>query len=170
MAPPLLLKQRVIVDVGAMAVSNGAQVVLSTYALGSCIGVVAYDPASRTGGMLHLMLPNSASAPERAAVQPSLCADTALPHFFRQMAGLNAKLSGLRLLVAGGARVVAGLDSFRIGEMNTEVTLAYLKRREGLIRCVDVGGIQHRTLHLELSSGTVSIKTPLAETRVNLAA
>ena len=53
-----LFTQRIIIGVGDVAVSNNQQVVLSTYALGSCIGVIAYDPFTKVGGILHLMLPD----------------------------------------------------------------------------------------------------------------
>ena len=34
-------------------------ITISTYALGSCVGVAAYDPGVRVGGLLHMMLPDS---------------------------------------------------------------------------------------------------------------
>ena len=66
-----IFAQRVIIGVGDMAVSNNPQVTLSTYALGSCVGVVAYDPVARAGGILHLMLPDSTISPEKAVAQPT---------------------------------------------------------------------------------------------------
>jgi chemotaxis protein CheD len=51
--------QRVVIGVGDMAVSNNRNSVLSTYALGSCIGLIAYDPVAMCGGILHLMLPEA---------------------------------------------------------------------------------------------------------------
>ena len=41
-----LFAQRVVVGVGDLAVSNNNSTVLSTYALGSCICVIAYDPGN----------------------------------------------------------------------------------------------------------------------------
>jgi len=61
-----LFAQRVVVGVGDMGVSNNPQITLSTYALGSCVAVVAYDPVAKAGGLLHLMLPDSTISPAKA--------------------------------------------------------------------------------------------------------
>lgn len=156
-----LFAQRVVIGVGDMAASNNTQVVLSTYALGSCIGVVAYDPGVKAAGILHLMLPESAISPEKAARQPAMFADTGLPSFFKALAGLKADRSRLRLFVAGGASVIGGTDPFKIGERNSRVTLAYLSSNGYNVRRTEVGGNINRTLHIEVSTGTVSMKTPV---------
>lgn len=143
-----------------MAVSNNPQVVLSTYALGSCIGVIAYDPIMKAAGILHLMLPESSISPEKAARQPAMFADTGLPAFFKALMGLKGDRNRLRIFVAGGASVIAGSDPFRIGERNARVTLDYLQREGYTVRRSDVGGNFNRTVHLEVSTGTVSMKTP----------
>lgn len=155
-----LFAQRVVIGVGDMAVSNNAQVILSTYALGSCIGVVAYDPTVKAAGILHLMLPESSISPDKAARQPAMFADTGLPAFFKALTGLRADRSRLRLYVAGGASVIAGTDPFRIGERNARVTMDYLTQQGFVVRRTDIGGNINRTVHLEVNTGTVTLKTP----------
>lgn len=164
-----LFAQRVVIGVGDLAVSNHPQTILSTYALGSCIGLVAYDSLVRAGGILHLMLPDSALSPEKAARQPAMFADTGLPQFFRALAGLKVQASRLRLYMAGGASVIAGNDPFRIGERNIQATLRLLARYQCPAPQQDVGGTFNRTLHLELDSGRVTLKTPLSQTQCSLA-
>ncbi|MBI2513629.1 MAG: chemotaxis protein CheD [Opitutae bacterium] len=165
-----LFAQRVVIGVGDMAVSNNTQVILSTYALGSCIGVVAYDPGVKAAGILHLMLPESSISPDKAARQPAMFADTGLPAFFKALAGLRAERSRLRLYVAGGASVIAGTDPFRIGERNTRVTLDYLSQHGYVVRRTDVGGNINRTIHLEVNTGGVTLKTPTDNLQHTLAA
>lgn len=155
-----LFVQRVVISVGDLAVSNNSQSVLSTYALGSCIGVVAYDPAVKAAGMLHLMLPESSIAPHKVATQPAMFADTGLPAFFRALAGLRGDRTRYRLLVAGGASVLGGTDPFKIGERNAQATLDWLSRERIQVRFVDVGGAHNRTLHLDVNTGHVTLKTP----------
>ncbi len=46
-----------IIDVKDAKISNGPQSVLITYALGSCLGITAYDHPARIGGLLHVMMP-----------------------------------------------------------------------------------------------------------------
>lgn len=160
--------QRIVVGVGDMAVSNNSQVVLSTYALGSCIGVVAYDAAAKVGGILHLMLPDASISPEKSAVQPAMFADTGLPLFFRSLAGLKADRRRLRLFVAGGASVVSGSDPFRIGERNTTATMEFLNRQGLVVRNTDLGGSINRTVHLEMSTGSVTLKRPADTAQLSL--
>jgi chemotaxis protein CheD len=165
-----LFAQRVVVGVGDVAVSNNPQVTLSTYALGSCIGVVAYDPVARTGGILHLMLPDSSISPDKAAVQPAMFANTGLPLLFRSLYGLKAERARLRLFIAGGACVLAGKDTFRIGERNIRATLDYLSLQGFTFSDPAVGGTVNRTIHLEVGSGEMNLKTPNSNENLSLAA
>jgi chemotaxis protein CheD len=165
-----LFVQRAIVGVGDLAVSNNPALTLSTYALGSCIGVAAYAPSVRAGGILHFMLPDSKLAREKAQLHPAMFADTGLPLFFRELEVFGATAETLVLYVAGGASVIAGQDPFRIGERNRQATLDYLERRGHRLRGADVGGTVNRTLHLELSNGRLTVKSPAATSRVQLEA
>ena len=164
-----LFAQRVVISVGDLAVSNNVQMVLSTYALGSCIGVIAYDPAVKTGGILHLMLPESSISPQKAQAQPAMFADTGLPSFFRALVGLRADRTRLRVMVTGGASVIAGTDPFKIGERNSQATLAWLGRERIRIVHTDVGGSQNRTVHLDVNTGVVTLKMPQGTTQHPLA-
>ena len=165
-----IFAQRVVVGVGDMAVSNNALVTLSTYALGSCVGVVAYDPVAKVGGILHMMLPDSSISPEKATAQPAMFADTGLPLFFRSLAGLKADRSRLRLFVTGGACVLTSHDAFKIGERNTKATVDFLTLNSYRIRQQVTGGTTNRTVHLEIGSGNMTLKTPEANEGISLAA
>ncbi len=165
-----LFAQRVVVGVGDLAVSNNPQMILSTYALGSCIGLVAYDTFAKAGGILHLMLPESTISPEKAVKQPAMFADSGLPLFFKQLAGVKAEPARLRLFVAGGACVLGGNDPFRIGERNARVTLDYLAKNGFNITHTQVGGTVNRTIHLEMSTGAVTLKTPVETGQLSLCA
>ncbi len=163
-----LFAQRVIIGVGDMAVSNNEQVILSTYALGSCIGVLAYDSVTKVGGILHLMLPDSTISPEKGAKQPAMFANTGLPLLFRAMGGLSAERHRVRIFVVGGAGMLSGSDPFKIGERNTIATLTFLKANGLSVIRQDVGGTINRTVHLEVGSGTVGLKTPLGNDQFSL--
>lgn len=164
-----LFTQRVVIGVGDLAVSNNAQIVLSTYALGSCVGVVAYDPGTKAGGILHLMLPESAISPQRASNQPALFADTGLAQLMRALAGLKVERNRLRIFVAGGASVINGHDPFRIGERNTQATLGFLAQNGLIVRHSDLGGTINRTLHLQMNTGEITLKRPSATQQYALA-
>ena len=164
-----LFAQRIVIGVGDLAVSNNTEVILSTYALGSCVGVVAFDPLVRVGGILHLMLPESSLAPEKAARQPAMFADTGVSHFFRQLIGLKAMPGRMNLFVAGGACVLSGTDNFKIGERNVRATFDLLSRSGCRLPAKDVGGFHNRTVHLDMSTACVTIKSPQASSQCTLA-
>ena len=152
--------QRVVVGVGDMAVSNVEHVTLSTFALGSCVGIVVYDPVARAGGLLHLMLPDSTLSPDRAAKKPAMFADTGIPLLFNALRGIRAERQRVNILLAGGACVLNGPDQFRIGERNIATTRKLLSLY-GLRACAEeLGGNVNRTVHLNVATGQVSLKLP----------
>ena len=48
----------VVVGISDCKISGDSEDLLITYALGSCIAVILYDPVVKVGGMLHYMLPD----------------------------------------------------------------------------------------------------------------
>jgi chemotaxis protein CheD len=155
-----LFCQRVVIGVGDMGVSNNQGMTLSTYALGSCVAVTAFDPAVNVGGILHLMLPDSGISAAKAAAQPTMFADTGLPLFFRQLAIFRSDFRRLRIFLAGGASVIGGNDPFRIGERNVHITLKLLGEMGVSVANADLRGTINRSVHLELATGKVTLKTP----------
>src|SRR5688500_1052234 len=124
-----LFAQRVVIGVGDMSVSNNPSITLSTYALGSCVAVAAYDPVTHAAGLLHVMLPDSAISPQKAVSQPAMFVDTGMPHLLRALAGLKGEPRRLQIFLAGGASVLCKSDSFKIGERNIRATLNDLAAR-----------------------------------------
>ena len=143
-----------------MAVSNNNTVTISTYALGSCIGIAIYDPSARAGGMLHIMLPDSSLSPDKAKAHPYMFADTGLHHFFKSLQGVGVRRKTMHTLIAGGASVIQSKDIFHIGERNIKAVKAILTEHNINIRHEEVGGVTNRTLHLNNQTGIVEIKEP----------
>ncbi len=164
-----LFTQRIVVGVAELAVANQAAVTLSTYALGSCVGVVAYDASARAGGLLHLMLPDSTLSAEKAARQPAMFADTGIPALFNALGGVRAQRSRTTLFIAGGASVLSGPDTFLIGERNVKAVRSILAVYGCKLAGAEVGGTQNRTLHLNLGTGELTIKLPDRTLTIGLA-
>ncbi|OIR03640.1 chemoreceptor glutamine deamidase CheD [mine drainage metagenome] len=164
-----IFAHKVVVGVGDMAVSNNTNVTLSTYALGSCVGVVAHDPVTKASGILHLMLPDSKLSADKAAAQPAMFADTGLPLLFNALFGLRAEFGRIRLFIAGGASVINGADPFKIGDRNLQAVKKFLMSCPCTISGHDVGGTINRTVHLDVSTGTVSLRMPDSSRQHSLA-
>lgn len=151
-------ERKVVVGVGGMAVSNDQSVVLSTYSLGSCLGIALYDPVARAGGLLHAMLPDSSINLEKAKAQPGMFVDTGLPSIFRALYQLRADKHRILLCVAGGASLMDSTGFFNIGERNYEALSTLLRAHQLTIRAEHVGGLVSRTIHLHLQTGEVRLK------------
>ena len=65
-----------IVGVGDLKISSNINDTIITHALGSCLGITAYDPIYKIGGMVHVMLPLSKADPEKAKAKPAMYVDT----------------------------------------------------------------------------------------------
>lgn len=165
-----LFPQRAVVGVGDMSVSNNPNITLSTYALGSCVAVIGYDAAMRAGGLLHLMLPDSKLSPDKAISQPAMFADTGLPLLLRALAGLKSNTARMRWFVAGGASVLCTNDNFRIGERNIRSITDQFTKYNLRWHQSALGGTINRTVHLNVGTGNITLKTPESNDTWSLAA
>ena len=157
LAPP---QKNLVVGVGDMIASNDAGAELITYSLGSCLGVTAYDPASRIGGLLHVMLPDSTIDPAKAQARPCMFVDTGMAKLLRAVFSLGAVQRRLLLKVAGGAQFLDQQRIFNIGERNCSALAKFLLQYSLAIQAQAVGGKSSRTLRLNLASGRVSVHSP----------
>jgi chemotaxis protein CheD len=150
-------QQRIIVGVGDMSVSNLKHSILSTYALGSCVGVVSYDRESLVAGMLHMMLPDSTIAQAEAEQHPLVFVDTAMERFHQALQSQGVCWASTRWVIAGGANVMAASDIFRIGEKNLEALKLKFLDFGWPIDHEFTGGLTNRTLHLDLTRGVLQV-------------
>jgi chemotaxis protein CheD len=158
-------RREIVVGVGDLRTSVDPGAVIVTHALGSCVGVVLYDPCARIGGLLHAMLPSSADS-GRFPPNPFMYVDTGFRRMVDRVATLGASRQHLVVKVAGGARIAgAGFeDPFDIGGRNVQA-LRKMLWSEGLLTTqMDVGGPVYRTIRLDMATGSVAVLTPV-ETR-----
>jgi chemotaxis protein CheD len=149
------IRRSVVVPMGNLVVSRDLNAVLVTYALGSCIAVLAWDPTRKVGGMLHFMLPSSAGQPERAAREPGVFADTGVPLLFERLYALGTSKRELKVKVCGGATLDAG--GAQIGQRN-ELVLRKMFWKVGVLTdAADLGGQHSRTVRLHLDTGNAVV-------------
>ncbi|MDD4050915.1 MAG: chemotaxis protein CheD [candidate division Zixibacteria bacterium] len=153
----------IVVGISDLQTSGDPQDVFITYSLGSCIGVTAYDPAARIGGMIHYMLPLSQIAPDKAAARPAMFADTGVPALLNTLLSQGAAKNRLVVKAVGGAQLMDQHKLFNIGERNFLILRKILWKNNILIKASDVGGMMSRTLRLELDTGRVTVKSSHGE-------
>lgn len=172
-APSLasIFEQKLVVGIGNIAVSNNPSHILSTYALGSCVGVVCFDSVRNVGGLIHIMLPDSRNSGSAGARdQPCKYGDLAMPYMVNQIQRLGANPRHTQFFLAGGARVTDIQVGIAIGLRNAEICREFLKRNRLCLKSEACGGNQNRTLHLHLSTGTLEISSPSGKQRFSLKA
>ena len=131
-----------------------------SYGLGSCIGISLYDPQTKIGGLLHIMLPDSTQA--RASDNPAKFADTGLPLMLKDVLAQGASRARLEAKIAGGAQMFAfanATDIMRVGARNAEAAKKMLKDLGIKLVAEDTGGTYGRTVSINLEDGVYIVKT-----------
>lgn len=148
-----------IVGVADMKVSNNHAESIITYSLGSCIGLVIYDPVVKVGGILHYMLPDSSIDKDKATVRPYMFADSGIPRLFKTAYKLGASKQRMQIYVAGGAEILDQKGFFNIGKRNYMALKKMFFKNKVMINKQDVGGNINRTVRIEIATGDIYVKT-----------
>lgn len=144
-----------IADLGVMRVSG----TLTTYALGSCIGISLFDPDIHLGALLHIMLPECAGMDMS---NPYKFADTGIDAMLRKMKAFGGIKNRYICKIAGGARMfeLKGTSNLgNIGERNIESVRRIFGREQIRISRQEVGADYARTMILDVETGQVRIRT-----------
>lgn len=149
----------IVISVADYAVTNDRTATLVTYALGSCIGVTIYDPIAHVGGMIHFMLPKCIARNKRVDASPAMFGDTGIPLLFKECYALGAHKSRLVVCAAGGAEVLDDNGVFKVGSRNRTLIRKIFWKNGILLSADETGGTIARTLKLQMSDGSVEIKT-----------
>lgn len=133
---------------------------LITFALGSCIGITLYDPVIQLAALIHIMLPE-ASAPG-GEPNPFKFADTGIRETLRKMEVFGGQRNRYQCKIAGGAKMFEltnGSGIGNIGERNIQSVKRILRAEHICIMKEDVGSNYARTMLIDVTDGSVRIRT-----------
>ena len=133
---------------------------ITTLGLGSCVGVVLYDPAKKICGMVHVMLPDSTKIKNNGNI--AKFADTGIEELLRRLLEKGAVRKNLVAKIAGGAQMFAfksDNDMLRVGERNVEATKNKLKQLQIPVIAEDTGKNAGRTIEFYPETGELLIKS-----------
>ena len=139
---------------------GSAPATIISYGLGSCIGISIYDPQTKIGGLLHIMLPDSTQS--RPSENPAKFADTGIPLMLADILQLGASRSRLVAKLAGGAQMFAfanATDIMRVGARNAAAAKKILLDLRIPVLAEDTGGTYGRTVQIDLATGIYKVKT-----------
>lgn len=145
---------------------------LACMGLGSCIGVVLYDPLKKIGGVAHVMLPESCQARKRGAIDPTQSgkfADTAIREMLKEMVSMGADKKRIEAKIFGGANMFSAVHSqtmLLVGERNVQAVSQELEVQKINLLARDVGGTVGRTIIFDTETGQVVVRTLKEKERV----
>ena len=134
---------------------------ISSLGLGSCIGICAYYPPFKVGGISHIMLPSSKMVID-GPIKPEKFADTAVPLLVSEMEKLGANKNLLIIKIVGGAEMflLHGQDDhLRIGIKNISAVEEACEELGLKIVAKSVGGNSGKSVILDLDSGDLRVRT-----------
>lgn len=148
-----------IIGVADMKVTNDPNAMLVTYSLGSCLGIVVYDPVAKVGGLLHIMLPEATEEKTSPKFNPHKYVDTGVPTLFKEAYKLGAKKNRMIVHVTGGSQILDDSGYFNIGKRNIAALRKLFWKNGVMVNKEHVGGSVSRTVRLYMNNGetTVSI-------------
>ena len=133
---------------------------LTTLGLGSCVGIVLYDPETKVSGLAHVMLPDSTQIKNNG--NKAKFADTAIDVLIAEMVKQGANPKRLVAKLAGGAQMFAFSqtnDLMKIGERNADASRKMLRKLGIKVLSEDCGKNYGRTIVFDAETGMLEIRT-----------
>jgi chemotaxis protein CheD len=148
----------IIVSISDMKATNRVKDVLVTHALGSCLGLAAYDPAAGVAGLIHCLLPVARDG-KGLVKNPYMYVNTGVPQMMRALFNRGATRETLILKAAGCGRMMHISNQFDTGANNFAALKKLLQVNEMKLAAEDVGGTIPRTMRLYAETGRVVISS-----------
>jgi chemotaxis protein CheD len=155
--------EEVRVDMADMKAENRPVELVTS--VGSCVAICLYDSKNKCGGLAHIMLPNSAIAPQE--LLPSKFANTAVPALAKLIKKISVYPSPLSAKIAGGANMFPNLknNALNIGAKNIEAVKEALSQHKIKLLAEDVGGQHGRRITFNIGTGIANVRCFNGESR-----
>lgn len=130
-----------------------------TLGLGSCVGVVLWDPQRKVCGMVHVMLPDSSVISQNS--NRAKFADTGIEDLLGKVIALGGRKDRIVAKIAGGAQMFSinkASPAVRVGERNVEAVIKTLDRLGIKLIAQDTGENYGRTVMFYPETGEYKIK------------
>lgn len=151
------------VGIAQMAICRAPEQ-LSCLGLGSCVAVVVYDPTTKIGGIVHVLLPQAPNPCEC----PEKYADTGTRKLVLEMIANGANKEKLVAKLVGGAQMFPGMNLYvmDIGKQNAMEARRTLRELGIRIVAEDLEGNRGRSAHFDPETGRIVVQTAFAPSKV----
>ncbi len=144
------MKQVTDINVGEIEVS-ARKIILRAIALGSCIGLAAYDSVNRIGAVAHIMLPGR--APSKSA-EKTRYAEDAVEQLLLRMADAGAVKRNIQACLVGAGNVLEK-DDDTICCSNIASVTRILRDSDIPVKASLLGGTRRKSVSLDVETGRV---------------
>ncbi|WP_297461536.1 chemoreceptor glutamine deamidase CheD [Ferrovum sp.] len=136
---------------------TGRDMVLVTV-LGSCVAACLWDRVAGLGGMNHFMLPDDLREGGTPLSVAGRYGAYAMELMINRLLKAGARRGRLEAKVFGGAEVLRGFTTTRIGERNAEFILEYLQTENIPVTAQDLMDIYPRKVYFFPNTGKILVK------------
>lgn len=145
------------VGMGELKVAKSPDV-LAVYGVGSCVIISLYDPKTKIGGIVHVMLPDS-SGIDKKLLKPNKFADTSVPVLYDRLDAEGVYKSNLVAKLIGGSEMFPPTEDYKsnIGKQNIVAAKNALKKLALPLIAEDTGGNRGRSVEFELETGIMKL-------------
>jgi len=130
-------------------------VILKSDSIGSCVVIIAYDHINHIGSMCHIMLPGRAY--ESCNDSKNKFSEHAIETIIADFKSFGSQLNNINAYLFGGANVLQRPDD-SIGKDNITSIQRLLTQHHISIINQYVGGIQRRSVELDVESGYIYLR------------
>jgi chemotaxis protein CheD len=156
----MLSKETRIINVGIAEIQIARSPGILRTTLGSCIGIVLYQPELKIGAISHIMLSNDPMGKDKIK-NPGKYAETAVPKLIEDFEKEGCKIGTFSARIFGGSSMFKNITSQflqHIGENNITFVREILGKYNVPILIEDVSGHEGRTISLYLDDGRILLK------------
>ena len=133
------------------------ETLLVTSGLGSCLGIILYDPRNTVSGLIHVMLPTVDQARDST---PAKFVDTGIPLLIDEMEAAGANVDRLQAWIVGGSEMLQFESSAEsIGSRNIALAKQLLDDHGISLVEADTGGGHGRSIRFDPAAEAVTIRT-----------
>jgi len=151
---------KLIVGVGDMKISDNPEDTIVTYALGSCLGMVIYDPVAKVGALLHAMLPDSAIHNNKSQEEfnPYKFVNSGIPAMFKEAYKLGAQKKMVTVKMAGCSQLMDDTGFFNIGKRNYAAARKILWKNNVIVDAEHCDKSDSVTVTLNIRTGETTMR------------
>ena len=148
----------VFLKIGELAVQGEGDVIKTV--LGSCIGLCLWDRESRTGGVVHIMLPDGRDEEKRQ--QPGKYASTAVVALREAVLRQTGRPESLVAKITGGASMFFGQNGaatiLMVGKQNYDIVRRKLDEIGIPVAFEHIEGRKGRNISFDCGTGSLTVR------------